>query len=531
MKKKYVLLVPILILCLQTCHAAKILGIFILSAKSHYSLGNSLLRGLADAGHDVTMISPYEDTLPTQNGSYRSVVLTGFAERYEAAMKHLNPFEKPYTNDFTYFLKFQKVVYPALERTLSHSNVQKLINSDETFDVVIVEQFATEAFKALAHHFKAHLVLFSSIAADSKLNYAVGNPTMVSYVPQVDTDFSREMTFSQRLYNTLLYIFEAVVTHYHWLPVQQEGLVRKYFPNSPSIFELNYNVSLILVNSHESLQPSIPLVPNIIPIGGFHVKKPKPLPKDLQQYLDDAKEGVIFVSFGSSVKSVNLPKDKKEVLISSFGKLKQKVLWKWEDDESIGLPPNVKTQKWFPQMDLLAHPNVKLFITHGGILSLTETVYNGVPVLVVPIFGDQAMNAQNVVLDKYGLTISFHDEDFSESKLLEYTSKLLNDPTFKENAKHRSNLYHDRPMGPMERAIYWIEYVIRYNGATHLRVAGVNLPWYQHYLVDVAAVVLLFIVIVVKLVFMAMNLFLKPCTKSHRKTSFTQNKVSKVKRN
>ncbi|XP_056641411.1 UDP-glycosyltransferase UGT5-like isoform X1 [Diorhabda sublineata] len=501
----------IIISSLKICHSAKILGVFMVAAKSHYSLGNSLLRGLADGGHNVTMISPYEDTLPTKNGSYRSIVLTGFAERYEAFMKQINPFEHERTNDFTFFLKFQEVVYVGMERVLSHHNVQDLIHSNETFDVVIVEQFSTEAFKALAHHFKAHLVIFSSIAADSKINYVVGNPTMLSYTPQVDTTFSKSMNFFQRIYNTLLYLFEAAVTHWHWLP-RQDDLVKRYFPKAPSIFELNYNVSLILINSHESLQQPVPLVPNIIPIGGFHIKKPKKLPKDLQEFLDNAEEGVIYVSFGSSVKAADLPEDKRDVLLSTFGALKQKILWKWEDDHIAGLPDNVKTSKWFPQLDVLAHPNVKLFITHGGILSLSETVYCGLPTLVVPIFGDQEMNAQNVLLDEYGLSISFHDKQFLKDKLLYLINELLKNPKYKNNAQYRSSIFHDRPMGPLDRAVYWIEYVLRHNGANHLRVAGLKLPWYKHYLVDVAVSIAFGICLIFSFLIFIVKFLIKLCT-------------------
>lgn len=51
-----------------------------------------------------------------------------------------------------------------------------------------------------------------------------------------------------------------------------------------------------------------------INIGGAHIKPTKPLPEDLQRFLDESKDGVIYFSLGSVVKSSKLPKDK----ISAF---------------------------------------------------------------------------------------------------------------------------------------------------------------------------------------------------------------------
>ncbi|CAG9854841.1 unnamed protein product [Phyllotreta striolata] len=493
MELKNLLFIIVSVSCVGKIHSAKILGLFPLAAGSHYSLGNTLMRGLAEAGHDVTMISPHNDTNPVKNGSYRNVVLTGFVESYAATMKKINLFSQQTMNSFTYLLKFQKATTALMEKTFQHPNIIELCNSNETFDVVIVEQMTSEAFKYFAYHFKGHLVLFSSVGAESKINYVVGNPTMVSFTPLIDTDFPRDMTLYQRIYNFLLYTFEAAVYKYHWLPFL-DTLIQKYYPGAPSIFDINYNVSLVLVNHHESIQESVPLVPNIIPIGGFHVQKPKPLPKDLEEFLNRASEGVIYVSFGSVLKVENLPVDKKEILIRTFANMKQKILWKWEGDDVDNFPPNVKTAKWLPQRDVLAHPNVKLFVFPGGLLSLTEAISNGVPILTMPINADQATNGQIAVSNGYGLSITFRDPNFSEEKLTSMINELLNNSTFKEKAMERSRLFHDREVHPLQKAVYWIEHIIRHGGS-HLKVWGVNLPWYQFYSLDVLGIVVMSVAI------------------------------------
>lgn len=75
--------------------------------------------------------------------------------------------------------------------------------------------------------------------------------------------------------------------------------------------------------------------------------------QDLQKYLDDAKEGVIYFSLGSNVKSVAVSDEKRNAILSAFSEMPYKILWKWESDTLPGIPKNVKIQQWFPQRDIL----------------------------------------------------------------------------------------------------------------------------------------------------------------------------------
>ena len=99
----------------------------------------------------------------------------------------------------------------------------------------------------------------------------------------------------------------------------------------------------------------------------------------LKKFLDDATEGVIYVSFGSVLKASVMSDDKREALLEVFRKLKQKVLWKWETDHMNNIPSNVMLHKWLPQQDVLGHPNVKLFVSHGGHSSFQDTLCHQKP--------------------------------------------------------------------------------------------------------------------------------------------------------
>lgn len=54
---------------------AKILGVFPFAAPSHYMLGSALMKGLAESGHDVTMISPFSEKDPPKGGIWREIVI------------------------------------------------------------------------------------------------------------------------------------------------------------------------------------------------------------------------------------------------------------------------------------------------------------------------------------------------------------------------------------------------------------------------------------------------------------------------
>lgn len=43
----------------------------------------------------------------------------------------------------------------------------------------------------------------------------------------------------------------------------------------------------------------------------------------------------------------------------------------------------------------------------------------------------------------------------------------------------------DKPISPLDTALWWVDYVLRYNDTSHLRAASFNQWWYQRRLIDV----------------------------------------------
>jgi glucuronosyltransferase len=91
--------------------------------------------------------------------------------------------------------------------------------------------------------------------------------------------------------------------------------------------------------------------------------------------------------------------------------------------------------------------------------------------------------------------------------------------SYRENAKRLSRIYVDRPISAMDTAIFWTEYVIRHKGAPHLRPAILDLAWYQYLLLDVLAVILLFVIAVFLLVYIITRKLIKTFTAQPKKKS------------
>ncbi|CAH2232875.1 jg16634 [Pararge aegeria aegeria] len=268
---------------------------------------------------------------------------------------------------------------------------------------------------------------------------------------------------------------------------------------TPSLYDLQKDASIMLINSHFSYDTPFALLPNIVEIGGAHLSRSNTsLPEDLQKLLDESKHGVVYVSFGSNVRSADLPEEKKKAFLNVFKKLKQTVVWKWEEDILEGKPNNLVIRKWFPQKEILAHPNIKVFIAHGGLIGMQETIFNGVPVVGIPIYSDQHNNLVLAEEAGFGKLLQYHD--ITEKNLDKALHDVLNNDSYMKKAKELQKIWKDRPMSPLDTAMFWLEYVIRNKGAEYIKNPARNMNWFAYNMVDVYAFILAILTIVIALI-------------------------------
>ena len=90
---------------------------------------------------------------------------------------------------------------------------------------------------------------------------------------------------------------------------------------------------------------------------------------------------------------------------------------------------------------------------------------------------------------------------FFLNKKLINTKTVLNKLLFfihryRNKAKELSRVWKDRPLSPMDTAIFWIEYVARHKGAVNLKPPTVDMPLYQYLMLDAIFVVVAVLLII-----------------------------------
>ena len=97
--------------------------------------------------------------------------------------------------------------------------------------------------------------------------------------------------------------------------------------------------------------------------------------------------------------------------------------------EGLIVPQNFMPFPMVPQLEVL--PLCNVFVTHGGMGSIMESVMCGVPMVVIPAFGDQPANADNVQKLNMGITFQRPRETLGAESLRKAIAQLL-DPTLSE---------------------------------------------------------------------------------------------------
>ncbi|KAL5242234.1 hypothetical protein ACI65C_009644 [Semiaphis heraclei] len=465
--------------------SARILAVETIAGRSHWNYVSSVLRVLSNNGHHVTVFTPFPDG---ERANYTEV---------DTFKDHLHFLELNLINTLDLFGSPKLMLdfissnhFTMCDAMYKSVQMNKIMEEKDNpkFDLLIIETmgYGCESYLAI----KLNLPLIFLVSSPM-LTYAeraifgeIPNPATISHFL---ADHAIPKTFVQRFSNTVLLGYNIMLFNF-------DKWTRKYTMNRPYDWEIKtIQPSLTFVNSHFISDASRPFPPNVIEIGGIHLKPPKSIPNDILEFIENSPHGVILFTLGSVVNMSTSPDYIINPIKEALAEVPQRILWKYEKEYMVNKPKNVMIRKWFPQREILLHPNVKLFIGHGGMSGTYEAVDAGVPVLGFPLFYDQPRNIANLV--KAGMAISMDILSVRKDSFLKNVLQLVNDEKYMRNAKIASDIFKNRPMSPEQSVLYWTDYVIRYKGAPHLIPHALNLTWYQYLLLDVIAVIIVFICI------------------------------------
>ncbi|XP_063314335.1 2-hydroxyacylsphingosine 1-beta-galactosyltransferase [Pelobates fuscus] len=364
----------------------------------------------------------------------------------------------------------------------NHELMQRL--KQEHYDLVLVDPNEMCGF-VIANILDVNYAVFST-----GLWYPaeVGAPAPLAYVPEFNSLLTDRMNLLERIKNSIVYLVSRFGVNFLVLPKYESIMKKHNILPTKSMYDLIQGSSLWMLCTDIALEFPRPTLPNVVYVGGILTKPVNPLPQDFKMWVDSVDEnGFVLVSFGAGVKY--LSEDIAHKLAGALAKLPQKVIWRFSGSKPNNLGNNTKLVEWLPQNDLLGHLKIKAFLSHGGLNGIFEAMYHGVPVVGIPLFGDHYDTMTRVQAKGMGILLEW--KKMTEGNLFKALTNVINDESYRQQALRMSNIHKDQPGHPVTRATYWIDYILRHDGAEHLRAAAYDISLYQYYLVDAIILTLL----------------------------------------
>lgn len=176
------------------------------------------------------------------------------------------------------------------------------------------------------------------------------------------------------------------------------------------------------------------LLGSMAPAGSGDVPLDEPLARWLAR-----SPSVVYVQMGTLIR---LTRTQVAELVAAFSRLEpgHQVLWSLRESQQALMPPveslpgNLRVEPWVPQAAVLAHPNVRAFVTHGGANSVHEGLAFGKPLLAMPFWLDGYDLAVRVVDSGAGLAMD-RPPAFTTREVATKVRRLVDEREFTARAR------------------------------------------------------------------------------------------------
>ncbi|GMT12095.1 hypothetical protein PFISCL1PPCAC_3392, partial [Pristionchus fissidentatus] len=462
---------------------------------SHANFMGSIADVLAEAGHNVTTLMSILDP-SVRDGTTRSTMIYVNQSAEVAALQ--GAFKQKFTDFFSSSNYDPRGSYKSGKFFGSLFTAQCKAVLD---DVQLIERLKNEHFDVMiAQHFdmcgvglvelikpKSYIATASSFPFGQQ-HEEFGLPVARSYDPAMfTTHLDVHSTWSRALniYADYLWRFNFYIPR-----IEIDALFQARFgPKFPSVMEIGAGSAYVFVNSEPLIDYAVPTITKVIHIPGIGAKEPKELDAEWEAILTRRPRSILL-SFGSMVKSIYLPHQIKMSFIEAIKAFPDiTFIWKYEDDDdftkNIGSKVgNLLLTKWMPQVDILNHPNLRAFITHGGMGSTQETALRGVPGIFVPLFGDQPRNAGMMEFNQLGKVMDKF-ELMNSTKFIEVITEVLENKSYYKNAKRISAMLRKKPFSSREQLIKYTEFAAEFGASPALRPQSHDMNFVEYNNLDI----------------------------------------------
>ncbi|XP_053698775.1 UDP-glycosyltransferase UGT5-like [Sabethes cyaneus] len=478
---------------LQSVSAENILFLQTLASRSHHIWNKQIFDRLYDNGHNLTILS-FEQETSVPGKTF--LVVEDFMKRVMAEYENgwdNTDLRSPFKN-----IMMMYEYYGISSRILEKDEaIQQLLAYPRTFkfDLIIHDFTMGQFLLGFVEYFgNPPLISVSAFNIPPHVTSMADAPLRTTYMPHYASCFDSKMSFVERIKNSLYWMVDIFVRNRVYMFNEDRRVKRLFGKEATSAKVIERRSDVVLVNADFSMDYYQALPPNVITVGGLHVSRKENVPPIINQFIARANKGVILLSFGTNIGSDMLGETINQAILNVFRNMPNYgFIWKHDQPEKLGIPPpNLLILKWVPQAFILSNKRTKLFISHGGLLSLQEATWHGVPVVALPMFVDQFSNAEKLVRAGVGTALPLVELD--ETKLSNAIAKVLDEPSFYTKMKEGSYHFKGQPQHPLDRAIFWIEKVIENKGLSYLRSPAHDMSVLAVYGLDIIGVLLLVII-------------------------------------
>ena len=322
--------------------------------------------------------------------------------------------------------------------------------------------------------------------------------------PVLGSQFSDNLTFTQRFVNTLMLPFVHAVK----LTVVLQNVHVMGSRKCPPVFKVLYNGAAVgyplLINSVIGFEFSRSRPSAMIHYTGPLIQlemtySPAKVPLSIAAWLESQNDsnGVIFISMGSTA---HLTHSMARSIIESIQHTNYSAIWSLgASEQSIldGIEFNetqVLIVGWMPQKNVLSHPLIKIAILHSGLGGVQEALSSRVPIICLPQMFDQWDNAARIEHHHLGVAINPHS--LSKNKLVVAINAIMsNYPSYKIAIIKVCKMF--QAAGGLQRASELIEFYQEI-GHTNLKClyhVQMNISNYKMFLLIIIIIIIVLIIL------------------------------------